>query len=64
MTDLVQCPYCGRRYPGGATIICCSELHCFPVTQDTLDAEAREHGDGLRSAAEDEKFQRMREEGV
>jgi hypothetical protein len=37
-------------------------MHCFPVAQTTIDEEWREWDDGLRTAAEEARFQQMREE--
>jgi hypothetical protein len=44
-------------------VACCGEYnHCQPVSKSTLDEEWREMDDSLRTAAEEARFQQMREE--
>jgi len=63
-TGLVECAYCGARYPEGEPFACCGEQHFFAVTQETLDAEARDLNDGLRDEATDMRIDAERDDGI
>jgi len=40
-TGLVECAYCGARYPEGEPYACCGEQHFFAVTREMLHADLR-----------------------
>ena len=62
-SGLIECAYCGARYPEGEPVACCGEQHFFAVTQETLDAEARKKDEGLRDRSADERVDAHREGG-
>ena len=36
-TGLVECAYCGARYPEGEPVACCGEQHFFSVDDATVE---------------------------